>query len=157
MICVSIVETGLEACKKAIAGLELAELRLDKTNLSESDLQSLLKAKGKTKIIATCRPTTQTTSGTSANSLSDEARKALLLHAINCGVDLVDIEVESTDSFKQDVVQAAKAKGCRVIVSYHNYEKTPRREELKQTIEWCFESGATIAKIACMATSVKDS
>ena len=30
------------------------------------------------------------------------------------------------------------------------------REELEQTIGWCFESGADIAKIACMANGEDD-
>ena len=36
----------------------------------------------------------------------------------------------------------------QVIVSYHNYEATPPREELLAMVETCFAMGADVAKMA---------
>ncbi|MEK6981729.1 MAG: type I 3-dehydroquinate dehydratase [Candidatus Micrarchaeota archaeon] len=147
MICVSIAEVGLEKCKSALLGLDLAELRLDQNKLSLTDLSNLLSSKGKTKMIATCRPN---------NQMNEQQRKEILLKAIEQGADFVDVEIESEDKIKQEIIAAAKARRCKVILSYHNYEKTPSREELKQTINWCFTDGADIAKIACKVNDERD-
>ena len=69
---------------------------------------------------------------------------------------LVDIEVEAPDEYKQEIVKKANAADCEVIVSFHDHEKTPVREELEQTVDWCFNSGADIAKIACKADGKDD-
>ncbi len=54
------------------------------------------------------------------------------------------------------MVQKAKSRNCQVIVSYHNRKKTPKKAELGQILNRCFESGADIAKIACKANSNAD-
>jgi len=93
----------------------------------------------KAKLVATCRP----------GKMTDDKRKKLLLAAIGAGAAFVDIEVDAPDIYKQEIVKAAGAKGCEVIVSFHDNEKTPVREELEQIINWGFDSGADIVKIAC--------
>ena len=98
-------------------------------------------------MIATCRP---------GGTLDENARKKLLLSAIESGASFVDIEVENRDEYKKEIISAAKTKGCAVIVSSHNYNRTPSGAELGQVIDWCFDSGADIAKIACKVNSEQD-
>ncbi|MCI0503595.1 type I 3-dehydroquinate dehydratase [Candidatus Micrarchaeota archaeon] len=147
MICVSIAEGTADGCIRALEGLELAEIRMD-----EMEPQELTKANirrifsSPLKLIATCRP----------GIIDEEHRRGILIDAVDSGAAYVDIEVESDDGLKNDIVAAARGKGCKVIVSYHDYKKTPSSEELRQIVEWCFESGADIAKISCMANSEKD-
>jgi 3-dehydroquinate dehydratase-1 len=149
-ICVSIAEPDVESCLKAIKDgkLELAEIRLDRMKLDSdwNDVKRIFSQS--TRLIATCRP-----DGTIDG---EQKRKQVLLAAVNAGAAYVDVELEAGDDYKKELVGAAKAKGCKVIVSYHDYKKTPSAAELEQIVDWCFKSGADIAKVACKANSAKD-
>ena len=144
MICVSIAEHGLEASLKALDGLEMAEIRLDRTGLTVQEVKRLFSTHAK--LIATCRP----------GSLLELERKRLLLEAIEAGAAFVDLELEAEESFREEILKKAHAKGCRVIISYHNFEETPAREALAAIVDRCFERGAGLAKIACAVRSGRE-
>jgi 3-dehydroquinate dehydratase-1 len=144
MICVSIAEPTLDECRAALKGLELAEIRIDKTGLSVAELKELFSAP--LKLIATCRPGTR----------PDEARMEALLTAISAGAAYVDTEIDSPPQFRDRILAAAKEKHCRIIVSYHNHNETPLKQVLLLTIEECFDLGADIAKVVCRVQSVQD-
>jgi 3-dehydroquinate dehydratase-1 len=147
MICVSIAEGTAEACLRALGGLEFAEVRLDAMaphELTTANIRRIFSLP--MRLVATCRPGIR----------DDGLRRMALMDAIDAGAAYVDVEVESEDGFKSDIAARARGRGCRVIVSYHDNKRTPTSEELRQIIEWCFQSGADIAKISCMANSEKD-
>jgi len=145
MICVSISNCSVQDCLAAVGKEKFAEVRLETiSGLKQEDVREIFSRKAK--LIATCRP----------GSIGKEGRKKLLLAAIGAGAAYVDVEVDAADDYKREIVPKARAKGCKVIVSFHDYDKTPLREELQQIVKWCFESGADIAKIACKANSEKD-
>lgn len=144
-ICISIGGRTAGECLKALKGQEFAEIRLDMLERATGQDVKRLFA-GKLKLIATCRP----------GKLADGWRKELLLEAIDTGAAYVDVEVEAGDGYKKEIVAAAKAKGCAAIVSFHDHDKTPGEGELKQIVDWCFESGADIAKIACKVNTDGD-
>ncbi len=159
MICVSIADCTARECIDALNGLDCAEIRLETIKgIETGNGLDALAGKGidakaikgifscKARMIATCRP----------GKMPDSKRKELLLEAIRAGAAFVDIEVEATDDYKKEIITAAKKAGCKVIMSYHNYEKTPTREELLETIRWCTESAPDIVKIACKANSAQD-
>jgi len=144
MICVSIADLNVSEAIKIIESSELSEIRLDRMKFTDGDIVKLFDPKYKT--IATYRP---------VESVSDDERKKTLIAAVNAGASYVDIEVENSDDFKNEIIEAAKLKNCKTIVSYHNYEKTPVIRELEQIMRWCFESRADLAKIACHVDSVE--
>lgn len=144
MLCVSLGKANFEECLAAVKRYELCELRLDKLKLKDSELKKLFAA-GK-KIIATYRP----------RNVKDTERMKRLKAAIDMGAAYVDIEVEATDEFKEEIIVYAEKKKCKIIVSYHNYEKTPLKEELKHIVEWCKCSSPDVIKIACHSRSDKD-
>lgn len=144
MICVSVAESTVERCLKTLKNIEFAEIRLDKMKIDKEGVKKIFSKKKR--LIATCRP----------GGKNEKERKELLLSAINAGARYVDIEVDACDDYKKKIAAAAKAKRCAVIISYHNYKKTPLRAELEQIVNWCFESGADIAKIACTVNSNAD-
>jgi len=123
----------------------LVEIRLDLTPLSDQEIEKIFSQS--VKLVATCRP----------GKLSEDKRKALLKKSIESGADYADIELEATDSYKKELIDAAKKNSCKVIISYHNNEKTPSRGELDQVVGWCFDSGADIAKIACLVSTPAES
>jgi 3-dehydroquinate dehydratase-1 len=144
MICVSLAEPTLADCRAALQGLEMAEIRIDKTNLSLVEVKELFASHPR--LIATCRP----------GSRSGEERLAALLAAVDAGAAYVDIEVGAEPALRDAVMAAARTKDCRVIISYHNHEETPLRHFLLQTIEQCFDEGADIAKVVCRVQSPQD-
>jgi len=146
MICVSLSDCTADECATAAAKHEMAEVRMDR--VSGLDGESIKRIfSQKSKLVAACRP----------GKMPDPERKGLLLMAIAAGASYVDVEVDASDAYKQEIISAAKERGCKVIVSYHDFAKTPVKEELDQIVGWCFDSGADIAKIACAANSGRDS
>ena len=145
MICVSIADVNSIEAKKIITENELCEVRMDKLKLGSDDIKSLFSTKGKT--IATFRP---------SEDIDESARIESLILAIQSGAAYIDIEVETDDLFKSEIIQAAQKHKCSVIASYHDFTKTPVMRELEQILTWCFECGADIAKIACRVNSVED-
>lgn len=144
MICVSIAEPTLNDCLTAIKGLEMVEIRIDKTALSLVDIKQLFAEP--VKLVATCRP----------GPRKDEERLDALLAAIDAGAAYVDVEVDAPAPLREAVVAAARKKSCKVIVSYHNFTETPLRHYLLQIIEDCFDSGADIAKVVCRVQTSQD-
>ena len=144
MICVSLAEPSVPACRALLKGLTFAEIRMDKMQLTPNDVPGLF-SRART-VIATCRPGGQ----------SDEERKRLLMTAITSGAAFVDVEIESGTAYREEIVAEARSHGCRVIVSHHDYERTPERPALEACVSACFEAGADIAKIACMVRSDRE-
>ena len=144
MLCVSLGKASFEECLDTVKKYELCELRLDRLKIKDSELKKIFSV-GK-KIIATYRP----------GKVKDIERVKELKAAIDMGATYVDIEVESTDEFKEEVIVHADKKKCKIIVSYHNYEKTPSKEELKHIVEWCKCSSPDVIKIACYSRSDRD-
>ncbi len=144
MICVSIADLTAAEAVQVIGSNELSEVRLDRIKFSEGDIQKMFSTGNKT--VVTYRP---------SESVTDAQRKKTLIEAINAGATYVDVEVENEDDFKNEVIEAARLKNCRVIVSYHDFVKTPVIRELEQIMKWCFDSRCDIAKIACHVDSVE--
>lgn len=144
MICVSLAEETLNDYLVALEGIDWAEIRLDMTDLTLPEVTRLFSAHPG--LIATCRP----------GPFPAEHRKALLMAAIDAGAAYVDIEVDSEEAYRREIIARARSRGRKVVVSFHDYEKTPERDMLEATIAECFAAGADIAKIACTARSVRD-
>lgn len=144
MICVSLSEPTVEQCLAVLDEVEFGEIRIDKVSFDSEGIKKIFSQHPR--LIATCRP----------GRINEEKRKTLLLEAITAGAAYVDIEVEADDWVKNEIVKNARMKSCGVIISYHNAMKTPPRAELKYILDWCFETGADIAKIACQVRSVED-
>jgi 3-dehydroquinate dehydratase I len=144
MICVSIAEEGLDACLAVLKDVSFAEIRLDLTHLTIPEIRQLFSHHPA--LIATCRK----------NGLSDTERKGMLLTAIDSGAQYVDVEVESDQSYRDEIISFARTGHCQVIISYHDYEITPDRVVLASIIDTCFSQGGDMAKVACMVQSERD-
>lgn len=146
MICVSIAEQHIETILSIANSAEMVEIRIDLCHLNEETTAQVF-SQIHVPTIATCRP-----------QYCDYAKRAVLLKtAIRSGAKYVDVEIESDAAFKNDVLAFAKEHSCTSIISYHNYENTPSREELHAIVAECFSQGASIAKVATTALSMNDS
>lgn len=144
MLCVSIADLDFEQCKEVLNGIEMAEIRLDTLDLSHEQTHDIFSLP--VKLIATYRPGT----------ISEKERKERLITAVDAGAAYVDIEIEAEDSFREAIIAVAHKRGSKVIISYHNYEKTPSKSDLVTIIDRCFDCGANIAKIACQVLCEAD-
>jgi 3-dehydroquinate dehydratase-1 len=136
MICVSIAEKDLEKCIKSLEKIEIAEIRIDLAEFNNDEIRKVFSRRKK--MIATCRP----------GKIRDEERAEMLKVAIESGATFVDIEYEAPDAYRNDMISFAHSHQCDVIISYHNYDKTPELEELENIVHNCYEMGADLAKIA---------
>ncbi|MBN1789475.1 MAG: type I 3-dehydroquinate dehydratase [Bacteroidales bacterium] len=136
MICASIAEKDVEKCLASLERVEMAEIRLDLTEYSNEEIQRVFSLRKKT--IATCRPC----------KIRQEERFEMLKKAIESGATYVDIEYEASPEYKNDLIDFAHKHQCDVIISYHNYDKTPDLEELEEIVRSCYAQGADLAKIA---------
>ena len=144
MICVAAGNCSKEDVLKIAKEHEMIELRLDLLDLNEEDIKDIVKVNDN--IIATCR----------YDHINDSDRMRMLKYSIDAGVKYIDVEIESDQSFKDELSTYAKKKDVKVIISYHNFKITPDRKELESIVESSKKSNADICKIACMANSFSD-
>jgi 3-dehydroquinate dehydratase I len=141
-ICISIGERPKSEIRSLLAGNSFVELRLDLISDFEP-LEELLKT-AQAKIIVTCR----------AGRFSEAKRVELLKRAIESNCFAVDLEY---DNPAKELIQLAKTRGVKVIISYHNSVNTPSTESLQRVVEEALKLGADIVKIACEVKSSRDS
>ncbi len=71
-------------------------------------------------------------------------------------VDLVDVELSAGEQTVKELIRTAHDYGVKVLVSSHDFGKTPPREELVRTMIRMQELGADMAKVAVMPRSRED-
>lgn len=86
----------------------------------------------------------------------EEERIDHLLDAIDAGCGLVDVEIDTPPELKKALIQRARQRNCRVIISMHDFEKTPSTEKLIAILRNEKEQGADIGKIVTLARSIQD-
>ena len=145
MICVSLLESSLDALMGALKDVEFAEIRLEEIGPSAEDVARIFSMPGR--FIATMRP----------GKHDDAQRAETLVSAVEAGAAYVDVEFESPKWLREQVIETAERTGCKVIVSFHDYEGTPEKRRLEEIVNACFDAGADIAKVACTVSSSRES
>lgn len=143
MICISISkEEQLAAALDAGSGL--LELRLDLIDRDVAALYSRIPEGVRT--VVTFRP----------GNVSDDLRSRALLEAIELGASFVDLELDAPSAYMGPLMEAASARSCEVIISHHDFDRTPDKEDLVRLLEHCYDRGAGIAKIATTVSGTED-
>ena len=70
--------------------------------------------------------------------------------------DIIDIELLNEETIVKSLVKTAHSKGVLVIISNHDFEKTPSKEEIIARLRKAQELEADLPKIAVMPTSSSD-
>lgn len=163
LICFPLVgkipEAALEEAKKAIAGSpDVIELRVDAWDFI-TDKQTSMKVLGEIRkltdipLLLTCRSHLEG----GFQEVSAESRIALYKGAIEEKlVDLVDIELISGYEEIKNLKQIASPRGVYVVVSFHDFKKTPPKEVIFATIAKEIAFGGDVAKVAIMPQSMED-
>lgn len=155
MICVPVVaktnETAIAQMNEYGPLADVVELRID--FIKNADPEKLLSAK-KGKVIVTARKKDE---GGNFEG-SEEERLALLKKAIASKADFVDVELNAGEAFVKEIQKEIKKYSgkTKLIISYHNFDKTPGESELQEILDECSARGADIVKIVTFANSVED-
>ena len=89
--------------------------------------------------------------------ISAEAyRKLNLALAASGFVDLIDVELFSGNELVKELIREAHSHGVKVIVSNHDFHKTPSKEELIHRLRLMQDFDADLPKIAVMPTCRQD-
>lgn len=120
---------------------DLFELRLDALFARREELEASLRDL-RAPLIVTARHPREGGS----NQLAAQTRRALLLRFLPHAA-FVDIELRSAGAFAA-ILEAARAKKIRIIVSFHDFDETPSRPRLEGIARAARSLGADILKVA---------
>ncbi|MFH1079908.1 MAG: type I 3-dehydroquinate dehydratase [Pseudomonadota bacterium] len=93
-----------------------------------------------------------------SNPLQERRRIDCLKDAVGLGTDYVDVEVQTGRALREELIEAI---GClqhrtALIVSHHDFQRTPSLKTLKALFHACVKAGADIVKIVTWAESPRD-
>jgi 3-dehydroquinate dehydratase-1 len=157
LVCVPITEANVEdalaSIKKAKeSGADLVELRLDYIGeLDDAKIGDLIDSIEIPKIV-TLR--TEKDGGYWKGEEND--RINLILTCLSFGAEYVDISDSTDIGWRYEISKACKDNDAKMIISHHNFEKTPPKQEMMDIIKNEFAAGANIAKIATMPKTIED-
>ena len=164
MICTTIQNKNLEQILEALEGCEMAEIRLDRCDLSLRDIEECFTSD--VPLVATCRiadlmasePSLQDSALTpqSREIKAAQIAEKRLCKAIEAGARYVDVEIEAPKQMSKRVRNVAHENGTVFIRSFHDFEGTDSLEALKAVVEKCCYHGADMVKIVTTAHGQED-
>ena len=144
-ICAVIVSNDPEAVAKVAPLVDLFEVRIDLIGDGWQELVRQFK-----KPWTACNRSAEEGGGWQGN----EARRVeKLLQAIELGADIVDIELRTRNLEK--IVPLVK-KRTKCLLSFHDLEKTPTLDEMKEVVRRQLRAGADIGKVVTTAHEFED-
>jgi 3-dehydroquinate dehydratase type I len=150
-VCIPIVETTVEkaliAIKEVNRWADLIELRAD--YLKRVKLSLLLENRRKPFIVTNRRKEEG-----GKHKGEERKRLAVLQEAVDLGADYIDVELASERSSLQGLIR--NKKGTQVILSFHDFRRTPSLKELQSLLGQMVRSGADVIKIVSFARSWED-
>ncbi|MCC6152673.1 MAG: type I 3-dehydroquinate dehydratase, partial [Candidatus Hydrogenedentes bacterium] len=132
-------------------GVHIAELRIDQ--FAKRDAANVLNEIEKFKavpILATIRSAAE-----GGNWHDSDSSRLALYKAILPKIDAVDVELSSS-AIAADLTAAAHALHKPVILSFHDFAKTPPLDTLNAIVRDARSAGADIVKVAAMCNSQDD-
>ena len=144
-ICATITNNDLKAVKEAEPLVDLLEVRID---LIGDDWQDIVRQLEKPWIAC------NRSADEGGQWQGTEARRIeKLLQAIELGAETIDIELR-TNNLKNIINLIKKHTKC--LVSFHDLEKTPPFDTMKQIVEEQSKAGADICKMVTTAQDFED-
>ena len=141
---------ALEQIQEANKVADVIELRLDYLEkINESIMQELMQ-KAEKPVIVTFRKLNH------GALIKDSERLSLLKKAIKSKAQMVDFEVETSQEIIQEAILSKQA-SQQIILSFHDFEKTPPLEELTKIVKKMKLLNADVFKIVTFATNNEDS
>lgn len=92
-----------------------------------------------------------------AREASREQYLDLLHQILSDGLaDLIDLELFTLGDALGELIASAKSRGIKTIVSNHDFQHTPPKEEILRRFQMMRDAGADIAKVAAMPENSED-
>ena len=164
MICTTIINKDLKGILAALESCEMAEIRLDRCDLSMKDIEEVFSSD--VPLVATCRIAELMTGEPSLQdpSMSEQSRefKAMqiaekkLIRAIEAGARYVDVEIEVQKQMSKRIRNTAHENGTIFLRSYHDFSGTGSVDQLRSMVESCRYHGADMVKLVTTAHSQED-
>ena len=133
-------------------GVDAVEARLDlypRNGIVEALRLCERLEKSGTPTLATCRLASE-----GGGWAADDAERAALLGAATSVCAMVDVELRSRHLAA--VRKAARAAHCAIVVSHHNFRRTPSRVSLEGIIRRAGASGGDIVKVSVFVRAPQD-
>ena len=154
-----ILENPFETSKKAAEmGADILEIRLDLLGIRDPEIaaDTIRKIKFETGLPVILTNRSQIEGGKWEGKEAERIGLIKNLLSRKDGPDAVDIELSADREERDNAVKEAKIHGKSVVISSHDFSKTPSFQEMKAILEEAFLAGADIAKLAVMPHSMKD-
>lgn len=163
-ICVSVIGKGTKEIIKSVLeirelGVDIIEWRADwyqdifDRNEMHNTLERVRGVLGDLPLLFTFR----TGKEGGAQKIDPENYVKINRRAIESGyVDMVDIELFTGEEEVTELVELAKAHDVKIIMSNHDFQKTPAKEEIISRLCKMQDAGANLLKIAVMPQEKKD-
>ena len=152
-ICVAVAlpdaHSAISAVKSLKKDIDVVEIRLDAMQqIAISDLCRGIDLP----LLFTNRPTWEGGHCTEP----EEVRLELLLEAVRKRAAFIDLELRTPLQYRKQLLDEIRDSQTRLIISYHDFEKTPDPAVLTTILQQQIDSGAHIGKIVTMANSYLD-
>ncbi len=164
LVCIPLVGSSREEIMREAAGIpsiapDIIELRVDAWEFIEDTAASIAmtrevrEAAGELPVILTCRGHWEG----GLKKVSDEAKFSLYREAAKEAlVDFIDVELVYGDEKIREVLAMIAGSEIHLIVSFHDFEKTPPKEVVFSTLAAQIRAGAHVAKLAAMPRCEED-
>lgn len=162
LIAIPVAARTLQELKEKTAAIrslpfDVLEWRMDGLDALSPELAtqglSLVKSEISTPIIATIRTSKEGGSFPYEDALYEVCVTAVMA-GLRPGTDAVDVEMERTPAPR--LIEKARALGLSVIVSFHDFSRTPKKEDIVSRFLTMKARHASIGKIAVIAHSRED-
>jgi 3-dehydroquinate dehydratase-1 len=158
-----ILQNPFETSKKAAEmGADILEIRLDLLGIKDPEIAAatIRKIKYETRlpVIVTNRSRVEggKWEGTETERIGLIIDLLSLKGERDSTPDIIDVELSTDRKERENAIKSAKNLGKTIIISSHEFSKTPSFQEMKTTLEKAFLAGADIAKLAVMPHSMKE-
>ena len=144
-ICAVVVANDMQLIREVAPLADLFELRID---LIGEGWQDLIRKLGKPWIATNRVP--------AEGGLwqgPEPRRIEPLLHAVELGAGYIDVEVNTPNL--ENIARAIKRR-TKLLLSYHDLEKTPSLDDMKRIVRKQLNAGADICKVVCTALESED-
>lgn len=141
------------------AGLDadMAEWRVDYFVGYEREITSLVRELKQClrdkKLIVTLRTVSE---GGEENGTRFDYEKLLTDVAKSGAADYIDVEIRKELELVQRIITTVHSAGTKVIGSYHDFSRTPGKEEILECLRQAKRAGADVGKFACMPAGEKE-
>jgi len=146
MICLSLGNYSVKDLKDIVGKYDFAEIRLDLIeSIDISQIKDLIDINGN--LIITYR---------GRQGINNDIREKYYSAAIDFGVRYIDLDIENDEDILKNIDDKLDNGKTKLILSYHNYNKTPNFKNIMKIVNDCKNRGANLVKIATKINKKED-